>query len=162
MLVGLQPGPYLFIEHPEAVYTLFSAFIIMQFVVLILGLAGTRFWPKVLNIPRNILMPLIILACFVGTYTLANNIFDAKVALMFGIIGYFMRKFDYPAPPMILGLILGPMAEDHLNRALLVSENDWGFVFASPISIGFLAASVISLSIPLIGKLLKNKSVQEV
>jgi putative tricarboxylic transport membrane protein len=160
MLVGLQPGPYLFIEHPDAVYTLFSAFIIMQFVVLILGLAGTRFWPKVLNIPRNILMPLIILACFVGTYTLANNIFDAKVALMFGIVGYFMRKFDYPAPPMILGLILGPMAEDHLNRALLVSENNWGFIFDSPISTGFIVASVISLSIPVIGKLLKKDKVE--
>lgn len=152
MLVGLQPGPYLFIEHLDAVYTLFAAFIVMQFVVLILGIAGTKFWPRVLNIPRNILMPLIILACFVGTYTLANNIFDAKIALMFGILGYFMRKFNYPAPPMILGLILGPMAEDHLNRALLVSGNDWGILFQSPISAGFLIAAIISLSIPLIGR----------
>ena len=157
MLVGLQPGPNLFVEHPGAVYTLLAAFIVMQFVVLILGIAGTKFWPRILNIPRNILMPLIILACFVGTYTLANNIFDAIVALAFGILGYFMRKFDYPAPPMILGLILGPMAEDNLNRALLVSNNNWGVLLQSPISAAFLIISVVSLGLPLVANLVKKE-----
>lgn len=154
MLVGLQPGPYLFVEHLDIIYILFAAFIVMQFVVLILGFAGTKLWPRILNIPRNILLPLIILACFVGSYTLANNIFDAQIALVFGVIGYFMRKFNYPAPPMILGLILGPMAEDHLNRALLVSDNSWGFLFASPISTVFVVASIVSISAPMIGRLI--------
>ncbi len=154
MLIGVRPGPMLFIQHLDAVYTLFAAFILMQFIILILGLAGTKVWPRVLNIPRAILMPLIILASFLGAYTLANNLNDAMTALLFGVIGYFMRKYDYPAPPMILGLILGPMAEQNLNRGLLVSGS-WLFLFASPISTTFMALSVLSLGIPL---LLKFKS----
>jgi len=153
MLVGLRPGPMLFVNHREAVYTLLSAFIVMQFVVLILGLAGTKLWPRVLNIPRNVLMPLIVLCCFVGAYTLANNVNDAMTALVFGVIGYFMRKYGYPAPPMILGLILGPMAENNLNRALLISQGDWMILLRSPISAVFLVLSALSLAFPILSNI---------
>lgn len=153
MLIGLRPGPMLFIEHLPVVQTLFAAFIVMQFLILFLGLAGTKVWPKVLETPKQILMPLIVIACFLGAYTLANNLNDAMTALIFGVIGYFMRKYDYPAPPMILGLILGPMAEQNLNRALLVSRNDWRFLFASPVSTTFIVLSLISLALPLAAKL---------
>lgn len=153
MLIGIRPGPMLFVEHIESIYTLFSAFILMQFLVLILGLGGTKIWPRVLNLRRSILMPLIIIACFLGSYTLANNLNDALTALIFGALGYFMRKYEYPAPPMILGLILGPMTEENLNRALLVSEGSWSFLFASPISTMFLVFSLISLGTPLLSKL---------
>ncbi len=153
MLIGLRPGPMLFIEHLPVVQTLFAAFIVMQFLVLILGLAGTKVWPRVLNLPKQILLPLIIIACFLGAYTLANNLNDAMTALIFGVIGYFMRKYDYPAPPMILGLILGPMAEQNLNRALLTHSNDWRFLFASPVSTTFIVLSVVSLALPLLAKL---------
>jgi putative tricarboxylic transport membrane protein len=152
MLTGIRPGPMLFIQHMDAVYTLFAGFMLMQFIILILGLAGTKFWPRVLNIPLPILMPLIILACFLGSYTLANNLNDAMTALLFGVIGYFMRKYDYPAPPMILGLILGPMAEQNLNRGLIVAGNSWTFVFASPMSTTFIILSVLSLGLPLLAK----------
>ncbi len=153
MLIGLRPGPMLFIAHLDVVHTLFAAFILMQFLVLILGLGGTKIWPRVLNTPRSILMPMIIIACFLGAYTLANNVNDAMTALIFGVVGYFMRKYDYPAPPMILGLILGPMAEDNLNRGFLVSGNDPMFIFASPISTTFIILSVIALTLPLLAKL---------
>jgi putative tricarboxylic transport membrane protein len=153
MLIGIRPGPMLFVEHLESLYTLFAAFMLMQFLILLLGLGGTKIWPRVLNIRRSILMPLIIIACFLGSYTLANNLNDALTALIFGVIGYFMRKYDYPAPPMILGLILGPMTEENLNRALLVSEGSWMFLFDSPISMMFLIFSVISLCAPIITNL---------
>jgi putative tricarboxylic transport membrane protein len=153
MLIGIRPGPMLFIQHLDAVYTLFAAFILMQFIVLLLGLGGTKLWPRVLNTPRAILMPLIIIASFLGSFTLANNLNDALTALIFGAIGYFMRKYDYPAPPMILGLILGPMAEESLNRALLVSDGSWSFLFASPISTTFLVLSIISLGLPILAQM---------
>ena len=150
MLVGLRPGPALFINNPEAVYTLLVAFIIMQFFILVLGLAGTRFWPLVLRVPRKILTPIIVLCCFLGAYTLANNVNDAITALAFGVLGYFMHKYGFPAPPMILGLILGPMAEDNLNRALLISNNDWSVLLKSPISLIFILLSVASLGVPIL------------
>ena len=153
MLIGIRPGPMLFVEHLEPLYTLFAAFMLMQFLVLLLGLGGTKLWPRVLNLRRSILLPMIILACFLGSYTLANNLNDALTALIFGVIGYFMRKYEYPAPPMILGLILGPMTEENLNRALLVSEGSWSFLFDSPISTTFLLLSLISLGAPLLSKL---------
>ncbi len=153
MLIGLRPGPMLFIEHLPVVQTLFAAFIVMQFLVLVLGLAGTKVWPRVLNTPKQILLPMIIIACFLGAYTLANNLNDAMTALLFGIIGYFMRKYDFPAPPMILGLILGPMAEQNLNRALLTHNDDWRFIFASPVSTAFILLSVLSVALPLLLKL---------
>jgi putative tricarboxylic transport membrane protein len=152
MLTGVRPGPMLFIQHMDAVYTLFAGFILMQFLVLFLGLAGTKVWPRILNVPMPILMPLIILACFLGSYTLANNLNDAMTALIFGVLGYFMRKYSYPAPPMILGLILGPMAEQNLNRGLIVAGNSWTFLFASPISTTFVFLSVLALGLPLLAK----------
>jgi len=153
MLVGLRPGPALFINHPEAVYTLLMAFIVMQFFVLILGLAGTKFWPLVLRVPRTILAPIIVVCCFLGAYTLANNVNDALTALGFGLLGYFMRKYGFPAPPMILGLILGPIAEENLNRAMLVSNNNWAVLLKSPISALFIILSVVSLAVPILANL---------
>ncbi len=153
MLVGLRPGPALFMNHPQAVYTLLVAFIIMQFFILVLGLAGTKFWPLVLRVPRNILAPIIVVSCFLGAYTLANNVNDAFTALGFGVLGYFMSKYGFPAPPMILGLILGPIAEDNLNRAMMISNNDWSILLRSPISLSFIVLSVVSLAVPILASL---------
>jgi len=156
MLLGVRPGPMLFVEDMESIYTLFSAFMLMQLIILALGLGGIKIWPRVLDVPQRILMPLIVVACFLGAYTLANNLNDVMTALIFGVIGYFMRKYDYPAPPLILGLILGPMTEENLNRALLVSEGSWSFLFDSIISTGFLVVSVISLVVPILTELWKR------
>jgi putative tricarboxylic transport membrane protein len=152
MLTGIRPGPMLFIQNMDAVYTLFAGFMLMQFIILFLGLAGTKIWPRILDVPMPILTPLIILACFLGSYTLANSLNDAMTALLFGVIGYFMRKYDFPAPPMILGLILGPMAEQNLNRGLIVAGNSWTFIFASPISATFIFLSILSLAVPMLAK----------
>jgi putative tricarboxylic transport membrane protein len=145
MLVGIRPGPQLFTEASHEVYTFFMAFIVMQFLMLILGLGGTKLWAKVLNAPRVVLMPLILLFCFLGAYTLSNSTGDAVIALIFGLLGYFMQKYGYPGAPMILGLILGPMAEQNLNRALLISQGDWTVFFTRPISLAFILVTIASI-----------------
>ena len=145
MLVGIRPGPQLFTEASHEVYTFFMAFIIMQFVMLIFGLGGTKLWSKVLNAPRVVLMPLILLFCFLGAFTLSNSTGDAVIALIFGLLGYFMQKFGYPGAPMILGLILGPMAEQNLNRALLISHGDWSVFLTRPISLAFILVTIASI-----------------
>jgi putative tricarboxylic transport membrane protein len=145
MLIGIKPGPQLFVENGPAVNTFFMAFIIMQFLMLILGLVGTKFWPKILDVPRSVMMPLVMIFCFLGAYTLNNNLSDVLIALVFGIVGYFMQKLGFPGAPMILGIILGPMAEQNLNRALLISHNDWRVLFMRPISCAFIVVTVLSI-----------------
>ena len=145
MLIGIRPGPLLFVEHAAAVNTFFIAFILMQFIMLFFGLVGTKFWPKLLNIPRHVMMPLVLIFCFLGAYSLSNNITDALVALIFGIVGLIMMRFGFPAAPMILGLILGPIAEQNLNRALLITHNDWTIFFTRPISLAFILVMFASI-----------------
>ena len=145
MLIGIRPGPQLFIENAQAVNTFFMAFIIMQLLMLFFGLIGTKFWPKLLDVPRHIIMPIVMLFCFLGAYTLSNNTTDALIALAFGIVGFFMQKYDFPGAPMILGLILGPLAEQNLNRALLISHNDWTVFITRPISGAFILATILSI-----------------
>ncbi len=146
MLIGVRPGPLLFTEQPHVVYTLLAGMILIQFLILGLGLLACRYSPKILAIPPGILNPAIVLFCIIGSYTLANNMWDVLLTFVFGGVGYLMRKFGYPGAPLVLGLILGPMAEDHLNRALLVSKNDWTTFFTRPISGAFLALSALSLA----------------
>ncbi|MDR1587748.1 MAG: tripartite tricarboxylate transporter permease [Treponema sp.] len=145
MLIGIKPGPQLFVENGQAVNTFFMAFIIMQFLMLFFGIVGTKVWPKLLDVPRCVMMPLVMIFCFLGAYTLNNNLGDVVIALIFGIIGFFMQKLGFPGAPMILGIILGPMAEQNLNRALLISHNDWKVFFARPISCTFIIVTVLSI-----------------
>lgn len=146
MLIGVRPGPLLFVERAEVVYTLLAGMIVIQFVMLGLGLYATKISPRILGVPYDVLMPVVVVLCVVGAYTLGNSLFDVLVAVMFGVVGYFMRKHGYPGAPLVLGIILGPMAEDNLNRALLTSHNDWSVLVTRPISSAFLALSVVSMA----------------
>jgi len=145
MLIGIRPGPMLFVENAPAVNTFFMAFILMQFIMLFFGLVGTKLWPKLLDVPRNIIMPLVMVFSFLGAYTLSNNLGDAVISLIFGIIGFFMQRYGFPGAPMVLGLILGPMAEQNLNRALLISHNNAIVFFTRPISCVFILGTVASI-----------------
>ena len=145
MLIGIRPGPLLFVENAHAVNTFFMAFIVMQFFMLFFGVVGAKIWPKLLDLPRYIIMPIVMLFCFLGAYTLSNNTGDAMIALVFGIVGFFMQRYDFPGAPMILGLILGPMAEQNLNRALLISHNSWTVFLTRPISCVFIIGTVLSI-----------------
>ncbi len=145
MLIGIRPGPQLFVENAQAVNTFFMAFIVMQILMLFFGLIGTKLWPKILNVPRYVIMPLVMLFCFLGAYTLSYNTGDAVISLIFGVIGFFMHRFGFPGAPMILGIILGPMAEQNLNRALLISHNDWRVFFTRPISCAFIVVTALSI-----------------
>lgn len=149
MLIGIKPGPMLFVDQPHVVYALFAGLIVIQFTMLFVALFSTRIFPYILKVPYNILMPIVMVLCVVGAYTLQNSMFDVLVALVFGVIGYFMRKYDYPAAPLVLGVVLGPMAEENLNRALLLSHNDWMVFIQSPISLAFLILSVVSIFLAL-------------
>lgn len=136
MIHGLTPGPQLF-TGPGAVtvYTIFASFLVANLVLLVLGLIASRLFVQVIRIPRSVLIPIISLLCLVGAYAINNRSFDVLIAVVFGILGYFMVTHDFPVSPLILGMILGPMAETNFRRAMVLTHNDWTIFFTRPASI---------------------------
>ncbi len=153
---GLQPGPMLFKENAVLVYTIFAGAFIANCCMVLLGLSCIRVFIKVLSVPKQILVPVIMVLCVVGSYAMSNNVFDIWIMLIFGIIGYFLQKMEASASPIILGLILGPMAETHFKRALLMSGGSYATFVSSVITIVFAVLICISLSIPLIQRRAKK------
>ncbi len=144
-LIGLRPGPQLFVE-PEGitvVYAILAGMIVIQFIMLLTGLGCAKISPRILRIPQTILLPVIASLCIVGAFSNSNNLFDVLIAIIFGIIGFGMKKFGYPGAPLVLGIVLGPLAESNLNRALILSGNSWMTFITHPISCVFLILSVV-------------------
>lgn len=153
---GLQPGPLLFKNNPEMIYTIFAGLFVANIIMLILGFSCLRLFTKVLSIPKQVLTPIIFTLCLIGSYAINNNFFDVGVMLFSGIVGYFMHKVDIPASPAILGLILGPMAESHYRTALLKSSGNYNVFFESPISLFFIFMIVITFAMPILKKFKKK------
>lgn len=149
ILIGVRPGPLLFVENQEVVYSIFAGMIIIQFLFLGFGLLSSRYAPAILKVPNTLLMPIIMVLCVVGSFSLNNSLYDVTVALAFGVIGYFMKRWGYPGAPLVLGVILGPMAEENLNRAMLVSNNNPMILLQRPISLTFLLLSLVSIGVAL-------------
>lgn len=145
ILIGVKPGPLLFSESPQIVYAIFAGMLVIQFVMLAAGLGCAKFSPRILSIPRTLLMPIVAMLCFIGAFSNANNVLDILIAILFGLVGVVFKKFGYPAAPMVLGLILGSMAEENLDRALILSGNNWSVFLTSPISCVFMILSVLSI-----------------
>jgi putative tricarboxylic transport membrane protein len=145
LLIGLRPGPLLFKERPDVVNAIFAGLLLANVLILLLGILSVKIFPKVLLVPNSILFPIILALCFLGSFSLGNSVYDMLIALVFGVIGYVMRKNGFPAAPVVLGVILGPIAEDVLARALLISHGDWTVLFKSPIALFFYGISTLSL-----------------
>lgn len=154
---GLQPGPLLFSENPVLIYTIFAGLIMANCVMLVLGLSGIRLFTKILAIPKTVLTPAIVVLCVVGSYSINMNLFDVGVMVFFGILGYFLTKLKVPTSPAVLGLILGPLAESHFRRALLMSGGATNTFFQSPIALAFLAMTCLTLLGPVVMKIVKKR-----
>ena len=150
VMIGVRPGPLLFTESPHIVYALFAGWIVIQFLVLGFGFLSAKFSPAILKLSPRMILPVVAVLCTIGAFSMSNSIFDVFVAVSFGVAGVFMRKYGYPVAPLILGVILGPMAESNLNRAMLNSNNSLAVLFQRPFSLAFLILSVISIAVPLI------------
>lgn len=146
---GLRPGPQLFEGSPDLVYGIFIGFFIAYALLLLLGLAGIRLWAQMMRIPTRYLWPTVLVLSVVGSYALRSNPFDVFVMLMAGVLGYFMLKGGYPVAPLVIGLILGPIAESGYRRAMIISDGSFEWLL-QPIPLALLVMTVISLAIPLI------------
>lgn len=145
MMQGLRPGPLLFQEQGDIVRTMFLAMIVANIFMLIFGLIGMRYFSKILLVSKKILVPAIILFCVVGSYAINNSIFDIWVMFGFGVLGYYFAKLGVPASPIILALILGPMAESEFRRALIISEGSFMIFFTRPIAVVLLLGAAITM-----------------
>ncbi|GEK59084.1 C4-dicarboxylate ABC transporter permease [Marinococcus halophilus] len=146
---GLQPGPQLFVSDGSLVYALFIGMLLANLFILIIGFSGIRFFTKILKVPGHFLMPVILVLSVVGAYALNNNYFDVIVMFAAGIGGYFMKKFNFPVAPLILGLILGPLLESNLRRSIILAQGDMTIFLTRPITVVLLALAVLTLLSPL-------------
>lgn len=141
MIQGLTPGPLLYRDHQDVVYLIFAAMVIANIFMFIIATAGLPLFTKVISIDKNVLVPIIFILCMVGSFSLRNNIFDVWTALAFGVIGYLFQKVKLPIAPILLALILGPMAEENLRRMLVANDGSY-MPLTSPICIVLFALSI--------------------
>lgn len=145
VIQGLQPGPLLFKDHIDVVYSIFAGMMMANIFMFLVGTLGIRFFVRIISVERSILIPVIFLLSIVGAYSMRNSLFDVGLAVVFGIIGYFMQRYDFPVSPILLSLILGPLAESSLRRALIVSHGDFSILFTRPISATLIVIAVLSI-----------------
>jgi putative tricarboxylic transport membrane protein len=129
---------------------------------LIIGLFGVKLFVKILQIPERLLMPLIVSMAFVGSFAVKNSLFNVGIMLAFGLIGYFMRKLKFPITPVVLALVLGPMAEASLRRALILSGGSWMIFVQRPITFVLLIITVISVMFPIIREKMTGKKANSI
>jgi putative tricarboxylic transport membrane protein len=148
MIQGVTPGPDFIQNQPALFWGVVGSMYIGNFMLIVLNLPLVGLWVKLLRVPYTLLMPLILLFCLVGSYTLSNSAMDVYIMVVFGVIGYLMNKADYPLAPFILALILTPQFEKYLNQSLLISEGSPEIFFSRPISAVLLTISIALLVIP--------------
>ena len=157
MIQGLTPGPLLFENNGQFVYSIFWAFCVANILTLMLTFATIKLWVRIHQVPSRILLPIITILCIIGSYSLRNTFFDTGVMLAFGVIGYLMNKFRFPVVPLLLAIILGPALEEHLRMSLIISQGDYSIFFTHPISLFFLVLAFFSFTLPIAGPLLDKK-----
>lgn len=144
MVHGISVGPRLMWDNGELVYGMFLAMIVAAFMMLFVCLLSMRLFLRVTAVPKHILVPVVLACCVVGAYSLNNRATDVFLLFGIGVFGYVLRKLDYPLAPMVLGVILGPIAETNLRRALMNNE-DWTLFLTRPVSAALLALAVLSI-----------------
>lgn len=146
---GLFPGPLLFKDHPQVVSSIFISLLLANFIFLVLGLLGARYFAKLITLPRNILVALILGISVVGTYSIQNSVFDVWVYLVGGVAGFVLTKMRIPVAPLVIGFILGPMLESYFRQGLILAYGNPMLFFTRPIAALFLTLTILLLLSPL-------------
>jgi putative tricarboxylic transport membrane protein len=149
MMWGLRPGPMLFEKNPQFVWGLIASQYIANVMLLFASTALIPLFVRALRIPYSILMPLIILFCVTGAYSLKNSLWDVGQMLVFGVVGYFMKKLGYSPAALVLALVLGPLAERSLRQSLIISDAGIGIFFTRPISAVLMVLALAAIAVPL-------------
>ncbi len=145
ILHGIQPGPLLFEQHGALAYAILSTVLVAHVLVFFVAIIGTRFLVREVAFDRKFLLSGIAILSLLGAYALRSNLVDVWVALGFGLLGYFLERFQYPVAPLLLALILGPMAEENFRRSLILSDGNYFVFFTHPISATILGLAALSI-----------------
>ena len=160
MIHGLHPGPVLFTESPDLVSAIFIGFILANLFMLAIGLSAARIFAKFLSFPKEIIQPLVLTLCVVGSFAIQNSLFDVKLMALFTLLGYAMRMLDIPRAPLVLALILGPMAESNLRRSINIYGSGFDLLSAfwqRPLAMGILLLTIGMIVYPLITSFINKR-----
>jgi putative tricarboxylic transport membrane protein len=145
LIQGVTPGPLLLREHPNLFWGVIASMYIGNVLLLVLNLPLVGLWVQMLKVPYSILAPVIVLICSIGVYSMKNDVSDVMMMVIFGVVGYVLRKLQFELGPLLLAFVLGRILERSLRQALLISRGDVSIFFTRPISAAFLA--VVALMI---------------
>lgn len=161
LMVGLQPGPLLFVEQPEFVWSVFGSFVVGNISLVFLTLLLTPLLASALYVPIAYLYPIVISIVVYGVFAIDYSMYNVMVAIIAGVVGLILQKLDYPAVPLILGLVLGPLLERNIRRTLIQSQGDLSVFIERPIALFFFLATLLVLLLPLILNLLKRRKINQ-
>ncbi|MEM6942597.1 MAG: tripartite tricarboxylate transporter permease, partial [Pseudomonadota bacterium] len=157
MVHGLQPGPTMFTEQAEFAYAIFWAMLLVNVMFIFVGLFGAKLFARVTFVPMQILWPIVFTFSIVGAYALDQSMLDVFIALVSGVIGYFMRRFGYSVVPLAIGLILGGMLEKRLGQSLIMLDNQWWLMLERPLTLLFFVLTLLALFGPLLWRLFAQR-----
>jgi putative tricarboxylic transport membrane protein len=149
LLHGVQPGPQVFVNSTAMVYAIFASLFVAVIGMCLIGFFAIKLLVRVLEFPEAIVSAFVVMFCFIGAFSARNNLGDLYVIAVFGIVGFLFERFDFPVAPMVLGAILGPLAENTFVTTMISFSNDWTVLFTRPVAGVIMAASVLALVYPL-------------
>jgi len=155
---GLQPGPLMMAQRPDVFWGIVASMYIGNAMLLVLNMPLIGMWVQVLKLPYRVLFPLILMFCVVGVFASGSAVFDVFVMVMFGVLGYLMRKFGYEPAPLVLAFVLGPMLENNLRKSLILSHGDFTIFIERPISATCLVLAAVALAAPLLPALARRRA----
>jgi putative tricarboxylic transport membrane protein len=157
IIQGIQPGPRMVEAQPDLFWGLIASMWVGNAMLLVINLPMIGMWVKLLQVPYRYMYPSILIFCSIGVYSLNNNVFDVYLTVLFAIAGYLFAKLKMEPAPLLIGFVLGPMMEEHLRRAMLLSRGDWQVFIERPISGTLLAVGAIALVTMALPNLRKKK-----
>jgi putative tricarboxylic transport membrane protein len=151
LIHGITPGPFLFQDHSQLVWTLIASMVVGNVILLVLNLPLVGLWARILLLPYPLLFTVILVFTIIGTYSVNNSLFDVAVMLVFSVVGYVMRKLGFPLAPIALTLVLGPQFETSLGQSLVLSDGNFNIFFRSYVSTGLIIVAVLAIALPMLG-----------
>ena len=156
IMYGVRPGPLLFDARPDVAWGLIASMYVGNLLLVILNIVFIPAFASVLRVPRAVLLPIILALCVVGAYSLNNSLFDVAMMVVFGALGYVANRYGYPAAPLVLALVLGPMMETSFRQSLLISRGDLGIFVTRPLSAAMMAVAVAAIVIPAVASIARS------
>jgi len=156
MMQGVTPGPLLIVNNPQTIYTIMFSLLVVNVFMLLQGKFFVRIFANVTRIPVALLIPILVNLCMLGSYAGNNSVFDVKLSIIFGLVGYLLTLLDVPLTPMVIAMVLGDICESNMRRGVNMASGSYSIFFTRPVSLVLIIISVISLVYPLIRTLIED------